>query len=107
MELRKSESLSPNGSIYDFDADILTSVEDAIESTQAKINKLRRISSRVGHYLKWKDAYPFSEAQVAAANVATLQTTTNVGIRQNQLGVAEQAVPYERTSFQYLSLIPI
>ncbi|RBA23284.1 type I restriction endonuclease subunit R [Herminiimonas fonticola] len=54
------------------------------------------ISSKVEHYLEWKDAYPFTEAQVAAAvNGDTLQLTVDTGTHQKQLGVAEQAVPYD------------
>lgn len=54
------------------------------------------ISSKVEHYLEWKDAYPFTEAQVAAAaNVDTLQSTIDASVHQRQIGVAEQAVPYE------------
>lgn len=54
------------------------------------------ISSKVEHYLEWKDAYPLAEAQVsAAANVDALQPTLSAGIHQKQIGVAEQAVPYE------------
>lgn len=54
------------------------------------------ISSKVEHYLEWKDAYPLSEAEVLAAtalNAAVVLPTTGTAL-PGDIGVAESAVPY-------------
>jgi type I restriction enzyme R subunit len=52
------------------------------------------ISSKVEHYLEWKDAYPLSAEQVAAAvNADALPETGGAG--DWDIGVAEVSVPYE------------
>ncbi|WP_211465576.1 type I restriction endonuclease subunit R [Collimonas silvisoli] len=58
------------------------------------------ISSKVEHYLEWKDAYPFSQEQIAAAcngssGGAGLPPAQGFGLGANELGVAEQWIPYE------------
>jgi type I restriction enzyme R subunit len=46
------------------------------------------ISSKVEHYLEWKDAYPLDEAAVAKLTVTAVS-------RNDQFGVAEMPVPYK------------
>lgn len=54
------------------------------------------ISSKVEHYLEWKDAYPLCAEQVAAAvNGGALPETGGGEASDWDIGVAEVSVPYE------------
>lgn len=54
------------------------------------------ISSKMEHYLEWKDPYPFSEAQIpTAGNVDTQRTIPGATIRPGDPSAQEQRVPYD------------
>jgi len=56
------------------------------------------ISSKVEHYLEWKDAYPFGAEEFAAAcqgNDTALGSVPKSAAGENGMGVAEQSLPYD------------
>ncbi len=54
------------------------------------------ISSKLEHYLEWKDAYPLSEAEaLATANTTAPESPSTPDVSRNGVAVGEQRIPYE------------